>query len=501
MSFTMAPDAQAPSRHGLLISLAFVSLTVSMVLTMTVPILAHLPMIFGVGVDDASWLFTAALLAGTISTPAMTRLADMYGKRRMALIVASAGVTGSLLVCVSWNLWSAVVGRALEGTLLAIIPLSISMARDLIPSARLPKAMAAIGATVAIGGALALPLSGILFANFGWRSEFIFNTLGGICVLLVLVLVIPSSPVKSGGHFDIVGAVLLSCGLGGLLIAISKGGTWGWGSSNTVTCLAVAVAALVLWVPWEQRVSDPLIDLRTTSHRSTLLTNAASVLIGAAMLGNMYTAFQVLELPQESGMGFGLGLIQASLVVLPAAFAMVIAASVAGRVITRSGPRLALVGGALLTAIGYLVHLMLHEEIWQVALGTMIVAAGTAIAYGAMPTLIIASVPASETAAANGLNTVARNLGATIFSAIIAAVSAAHLVTVDGASVPSSTVFRILFILSAAAATISAGIALGLPRDSPRKYSSSSTSPITVAASNEEKNDSGAHPTAPSHQT
>ena len=110
-------------------------------------------------------------------------------------------------------------------------------------------------------------------------------------------LVVSESSVLTKGRFDYLGAALLSVALTSLLLAISKGGTWGWGSEPVIVLFVVAVAALVVWFPYEMKVGQPLVDLRTSARRPVLLTNIASLLVGFAMFANLLLTTQQLQLP------------------------------------------------------------------------------------------------------------------------------------------------------------------------------------------------------------
>jgi Na+/melibiose symporter-like transporter len=100
--------------------------------------------------------------------------------------------------------------------------------------------------------------------------------------VLVLTLV-PESRVRTGGRFDLVGAIGLSAALVCLLLAISKGGSWGWGSGTTLGLFAVAAVVLLVWGFVELRTREPLVDLRITARRQVLFTNLAGLALGFSM--------------------------------------------------------------------------------------------------------------------------------------------------------------------------------------------------------------------------
>ena len=123
--------------------------------------------------------------------------------------------------------------------------------RDELPKEKVGSAVALMSATLGIGAALGLPLSGIIFEQFGWEAIFWISAATGVLLIGGVLAIVSESTVRSRGRFDFVGAALLSIALTALLLGISKGGSWGWGSEPVISLFVVTVAALVIWVPFE----------------------------------------------------------------------------------------------------------------------------------------------------------------------------------------------------------------------------------------------------------
>lgn len=450
---------------GLVVSvLALAGLVVAVMQTLVVPLIPELPQLLGVSTEDASWLITATLLAGAVATPSLSRLADMFGKRRIMMTSLAALTLGSVIAGISSALGPLIVARSLQGCGIALIPIAISIMRDELPRERLGSAVALVSATLGVGAAVGLPLSGIIYESLGWHALFWLSALIGLAVGVAVLMVIPESPVRSGGSFDVVGAVLLSGVLVGLLLGITKGGSWGWTSQPTLLSFSAAALLLVVWLPWELRVRQPLVDVRTSARRPVLVTNIASFLAGFAMYCNMLTVTEVLQLPPATGYGFGLTVTTAGLAMVPAGLTMVVMAPVSAAITRRFGARTTLVVGAVVMAVGYVLRVALMDEVWQIVLGAIIVSTGTAISYAAMPILIMRAVPATETASANGLNMVLRSVGTSTASAAVAAILTAVTITVAGSELPAQQAFQHIFVLAAVAAAAAGLVALAIPR-------------------------------------
>lgn len=238
---------------------------------------------------------------------------------------------------------------------------------------------------------------------------------------------------------------------------MSKAGAWGWTAPATLTLLAVSGLVLAAWVPWELRVGQPLVDIRTSTRRTVLLTNAASVLVGFAMFGNFLTSVQQVQMPEETGYGFGLSVVATGLALLPSGIIMVAASPVAAWLIRRFGPRAILIAGSITMAVGFVLRSIFHRSLVEVIVTAGVANLGTALAFAAMPTLIMRSVPITETASANGLNTLLRSIGTSTASALVAAVfSAMALGGFGDAAVPSFSAYQVVF-WAGAAASLAAG--------------------------------------------
>ncbi|GAA1919451.1 MFS transporter [Nocardioides hwasunensis] len=459
---TETPEAAEQQRRAgpVVLVLALCGTSVSLMQTLVVPLLPDFPRLLDTSSDNASWLVTVTLLTAAVATPILSRLADMFGKRLMILVSLGMLLLGSLLGAFSETLPVLIVARALQGFAPALIPIGIATMRDELPPERIGSAVALMSTTLGIGGAVGLPLAGVMYENFGWQSVFWGSVAMSVLLIALVLAVVPESSVRTPGRFDWGGAILLSGALTTLLLGISKGGYWGWTSQATLASLLAAVLLFALWVPWELRTGQPLVDLRTSTRRPVLLTNVASLLAGFAMFSNLLVAVQQLQLPTESGVGFGLDVTRAGLVMLPGGALMVLVSPFSASITRRFGARTTLVAGLTITGLGYVVRVLLDATIFQLALGVAVVSVGIAVAFAAMPVLIMRSVPISETAAANGLNSVVRAIGTSLCSATVAAILTAG---VGSSGFPTESAVHATSWLAAVGAFAGAAVALLIP--------------------------------------
>ncbi|MDY6998434.1 MAG: MFS transporter [Actinomycetota bacterium] len=464
LSHDAAASATPPARPNRVVAaLAFGGLGAAFTHTILIPIQAELPRLLDTSTSNTAWVITITLLVAAIATPISGRFGDMYGKRRVVLILLAVLIAGSVVCALSPTVHTLIVGRGLQGLGMGVIPLGVSILRDVLPAERLGSAIALVSATLGVGGALGLPLSAFVTEHFEWQMLFVLAAGIGAAALTLVVWAVPESPVRTGGRVDVVGIIGLGTGLSAVLLAVSRGNDWGWTSPPTLGLLTGGALVLLLWGWAELRIAQPLVDLRVSARGSVLLTNLASIVMGFALFSAQVAFPQLLELPTAVG-GLGLPLLQASLMLMPSGLAMLTMSPVAGRLQRRWGPKPLLVAGASVLAVGYTTAVSVDLTRWHILAINVLIGIGIGLGYAAMPALIMRSVPASETGAANGLNTLMRALGTATAAAVIAAVLARSPASIDGVAVPSADNFQTAFLFGLGAAVLCTVLAACIPQ-------------------------------------
>ncbi|WP_367323561.1 MFS transporter [Streptomyces sp. HUAS ZL42] len=457
-------DQPARRASGALVPvLAFAGIVVAVMQTLLVPVIKDLPQLLDTAPGNATWVLTSTLLSGAVATPIMGRLGDLYGKRRMLVLSLAVMVAGALVSAVTSDLLPMIVGRTLQGFAMGAIPLGIGLMRDMLPREKLGSAMALMSSSIGVGGGLALPAAALVAQHADWHALFYGAAgLGAVSILLTL-LVVPESPTRAEGTFDLLGALGLSTGLVLFLLPITKGSDWGWTSGTTLGLFGASAVVLALWGVMELRVKAPLVDLRTTARPAVLFTNLASIMVGVSFYVVSLVLPQLLQLPKATGYGLGQSMVVAGLLVAPLGLTMMFTAPVYARLSAKYGPKVTLILGLLIIAIGYGAGLGLMSAAWQSLVIAVVLGAGIGLAYSSLPALIVGAVPASETGAANGLNTLMRSIGTSVSSAVIGMVLANTANTVNGVEIPTMHGFRVSFLIATAAVALGLLSALFLP--------------------------------------
>lgn len=456
---------QAPTSALLtIIVLCFGGMSVALTQTLVIPIQIELPRLLDAAPADAAWVVTSTLLAAAVTMPIAGRLGDMFGKQRVLVVSAVLLLAGSLVCALSGSLAPVLVGRTLQGLAMGFIPVGISLMREVVPPAMATTAVAAMSATLGVGGAIGLPLSAWIADAFDWHGLFWVASAFALVVLLGVWFVVPHVHDEHPGRLDVVGGVGLAVGLVATLLGVSKGNTWGWSSAETIGCLVGGVVVLLVWGWYELRQDEPLCDLRVSARRPVLLTNVAAILIGFGMMAQAIVLPQLLQMPDATGYGLGQSLLAAGLWLAPGGLMMLAFAPVSAHIMRRYGAKYALALGAFVLGGGYLLSFFLMDAPWQIAVAGVVCSAGVGIGYAAMPTLIMDAVPIHEAGSAVGINALMRSVGTTVASAVMAAILTGQTALLGGAEIPTEGAFRACFLVATCAAVVGALVALTIPR-------------------------------------
>ena len=443
--------------------LALAGLAYALQQTMIVPALPSLQRDLHTSTAWVTWLLTAFLLVSAVATPILGKLGDQYGKERFLLVSLIVFFVGCVAAIFAWNIWSLILFRAIQGFGGAIFPLSFAIVADEFPREKIGSGVGMISAILGVGGGLGLVLSGALVDYASWRWLFIVGAVVvGIATLGVWRFV-PESPIKTPSRLDPLGAFTLSVALGALLLALTEGPTWGWGSSRVVGMFAISAVFAVAWVLVELRVPEPMVDIRMMLQRVVLFTNLTAVFTGFAMFGAFVLLPTLMQTKPGGAIdyGFGLSPLATGLYLLPGGLLGFLAGPAAGRLGNQYGSRLPLMGGLVLTAVGIGLLAVFHMHPYEISIGMIFIGVGVPFAFAAMANLIVGAVRPSETGIATGMNTVMRTIGSVIGGQVGAAIVSAD--TIAHTHVPAESAFIAAFWVSAAVAVFGAALARFIP--------------------------------------
>ena len=418
----------AETRSAMVPALIYAALSTAIVSSLGMLLVPSISQEMGVPVSTAQWMLTLNLLAGAIATPVMGRLSDGPHKKKLLLVSLGIILAGSVIAALAPNFTVFLIGRTLQGLTYGVVAVTISLARRYVAAEKVRGAISGLSVTVATGIGIGYPLTGIIAGFAGFRWAFWFAALFVLSAIVVVIRVIPDGPDEHAAKlpFDTLGATLLGLGLGTLLLGISEGPRWGWGSPWTLGALAVAAVLLSLWVRTELRSDHPLINLHVFRNGEVLLANLTAIGLGAALYIGLSMGSLVAQAPESTGYGLALPVVWAGFVMFPLSVGSFVANRLVHRLVRRfSLATLLPIGAALMAVAGSLLWLA-HSELWEILLGMLLFGLGLGSAYAAMPALIARSVASEELGSSVSFNQVLRTIGSSFGTAISGAVIAAH---------------------------------------------------------------------------
>jgi MFS family permease len=270
-------------------------------------------------------------------------------------------------------------------------------------------------------------------------------------------LFVPESPIKTPSRLDIPGAFLLSTGLVCLLLALTEGEHWGWGSGGILGLFAAAAVVLTIWGFVELRVPEPMVDMRMLANRPVLFTNLTALIAGFALFGSFILVPTLLQLPREIAYGFGASATVTGLYLLPSSITGFVSGPFAGVMSRYISAKWPLSLGMALGGVGLAWLAIWHSSAWHIVAGMLILGAGLPMTFAAMAKIIVDAVRPTETGVATGMNTVMRTIGGVVGGQVGAALLTAETLA---SGVPAESAFVTAFAVGAGSSFVAAGIAV-----------------------------------------
>jgi MFS family permease len=470
-----ADDLSSLRRRLLVPTLVLSGSLMSVVSSLGAPLIPTLSRADGVSLSTGEWILTITLLTGALATPVMGRLADGPRQRAVMLVALGVVIAGCALAAVSNGFTVLIIGRALQGVGLGLLPVAMAIARRNLPPEAARRTIATLSVTTAIGAGLGYPVTGLIAQFLDFRAAYWFGAIAVTGALVTAALVLPPRSTGTSRRFDVAGAGLLSLAVIGVSVALSEGGGWGWASARTLGIIGASVVLLAAWIPYELRVAEPLVDLRQVRNRSVLTADASGFLISVALYLLLPIIVEFVQIPRSAGYGFAASLIVSGLVLVPLSVCSFVASRVLAVYERRFGSRTMIPLGSAVFAVAAVFFAVEHSTLWEAFVTTAICGLAVGFTTGAMPGFIVAAVAPSETGSATGFFQVVRSIGLTVGSALSAAVLMAH--TRPGQALPDVGGFEVALIIAAALCLATAVVSFVLPGRAP-----SPASAVTIGA-------------------
>ncbi len=414
------------------------------------------------------WLITAFTLMSAASAAIGGRLGDLYGRRRVLLIVMVIGLAGSLLSALTDDLNIVLIGRVLQGTTTAALPLCFGILREHLQPRQVAIGVAVLSATFTLTAGLGAIVGGIIIDHFQWHGIFFASALvAAIGVAGIWMIVPPSRSEANAAPVDFWGSVVFVSAITAILLGIGLR-SQGFSLSAQLLVILSGVILMAVWGMRELRIEHPLINLRLLSNRKVAVANIAIFLTGAGPMMSSPAILPLLQQPLWTGAGFALSATQAGMLkfgsTIGSAGSVLIMAYALKRVGVRS---LAILAAAISTTSWYLVAMTMTDLVFVSIIIVTTLAVGAGMMAALVPQMIIDSTPIARTGEATGMSQVVRAVGTAVGAQIVALSLSSSVVTRpnDTAVFPSADAYMTLYLVIGTIALASLSMVLLLPRN------------------------------------
>jgi MFS family permease len=494
--------------------LAVLSCIATMVMyaeTMLIPAIPDLIKEFHVSYSMSSWILTAYLISGAVMTPIAGKLSDIYGRKKILLIIMVIYAVGVSTAGFATNIYFMIIARAIQGIGMSMFPIAFGIIRDQFPREKISIGQGVITSMFASGAVIGLSVGGFIIQDYGWRATFFTIIPIAIALLLIIRHFIhvneqkeyhqgkheqqshvtnkdpqknidnaKSNNGKSANQIDIKGALLLAIAITSFLLVLTFIETSGSSNSTTsigntydndndnntsiqiVAFLIVGIISLLLFIIIERRSKHPLVDFRLMLNKSILPANLIIMIVGMSMFMVFQTIPILVRNPEP--IGFGENAISTGKVQLPFAIILLIFGPTSGFIISKLGSLKPIIAGTIITAIGFFGLLILHSTEFLVSVNLAILSTGLSLTSVGAMNVIILSTPKQFSGISLGMSSLMRIIGASIGPALAGMFMQTHqsILNINGVVqyFPSTISFNLIF-LSAAILSI-ASIALAI---------------------------------------
>jgi MFS family permease len=421
---------------------------------------------FDVDYSLVTWVLTAYLVSGAAVTIIIGRLADIYGAKKMLLVVFICYIVGVIFAPFTENFYTLIGLRVLQGVAVALVPVSVRIARDLYPPAKFPFAQGMILSMYQGGSAIGLVLGAAVVYFAGWQGVFLTAIPFSFLFLFLLWKFIPkvgeekivkdTNPKHFSKIIDIPGLITLILTVSTFMLSITF---LGGGTDQSIglfwVFLAIGIISIVAFFVIEKRSKIPLVDLKLAFHRIIRVGNVIYLLIGIVQYIIFSTIPTLGQTPEPYGLG--LSVLDVGILQLPQALVFVALGPVAGILAVKYGNLKFIIPGSIIFTAGILVLMVYHSTVAQVSSTLVLFAIGGAFAT-LSANVIIFFTPRESTAVVSATYSTMRIIGGAI-GPVIAGVfislytsevtTTTDVGTTTTTTVPNDMAFTTIFLVGA----------------------------------------------------
>lgn len=467
--------------------------------TMLLPAIPDIIEEFDISYNTASWILSAYLIAGAVATPLVGKLSDIYGRKKMVMIILIIYIIGITLGGISSNITFLIVARVIQGIGISMFPIAFGIIRDQFPIDKLAIGVGVFSSMFAAGSVVGLALGATIIENFGWRTTFfsiVFVAIGLWFIIRRYIddrqesvnlidspeqLYTPTSVEnkinvpneettndKTKKNIDMKGTITLAVTVISLLMVLSYSQTNNIGSHEIAIFLCVGIASLVLFVIVEKKSKSPLINFQLMANKTIL---SANIILVIAFL-SMFTIFQTIPVLVRSPQPFGFGesVISTANIQLPFMIVFLLFAPSSGFIVSKLGNRKPTIIGSIVSALGFSSLFLFHSNGILVSTNLAIIAGGLSLMQVGGFDIVLQSTPRKFSGISLGMTVLFNLVGGSVGPAVAGIYMQANQVLIKGVgSYPSPDSYNLIFLTIALASLIPIVLSIYIKKTSPHK--------------------------------
>jgi EmrB/QacA subfamily drug resistance transporter len=376
--------------------------------------------VFGSSVDESQLVLTGYMLALAVIMPCTQYLSATFGTKRLYLFTILMFTLGSMLCGAAWSVPSLIVARVIQGLGGGMIqPLGMAMLFRVTPPERRGSVMAVYALPVMVAPILGPTVGGYLTEFVSWRWVFYLNVPAGALALLLGTALLRETPTRRGLPFDLPGFVLAALCTAPALLAFEAAPSKGFDDPEVMLKLGISVVALPIFVWWELRARDPLLNLRLFKIPAFTMGGIVNFVASTALFGAIFLLPVFLQNLR------GLGAMESGLLLFPQALASAVSVIMGGRLYDKVGARPLVVFGFVLLGFSTWMLSSIDVTTPDSSIRWILILRGLSMGFAMMPAMTawMAAAPQQDMQSASAIQNVLRQVygafGTAIFATIL----------------------------------------------------------------------------------
>jgi MFS family permease len=448
--------------------------------TMILPAIPDFIRDFNISYSTSSWLLSAYIIAAAVMTPIGGKLSDIYGKKKILLIIMAVYLVGILAGRFAINIEFMLAARIAQGVGMAMFPIAFGIIREVLPEKRLAIGQTIFSSTFSGGAVVGLVGGAAIIQNFGWQATFLAILPAAIALWLIVarfVRIDDMASMESGigvdnnvnvskfSAIDIKGTLSLAA----TIIAFLAGITLLEGNSDGAVyrvagLFVVSGVSLTVFIVIERKAHLPLLDFKLITSKSFLAPTIILMLVFMSIFMVYLTIPVMVRSP--SPFGFGGNAVAVASVQLPFMIVLLIGTITSGFILNRVKNTKLMLFGTTISTIGFIVVLLFHATENMLSVGLTILAAGLSLSISGGFNLILLSVPMQVTGIALGMTLLLNLVGMSVGPALSGVFQETFKGTAQGVSgyFPTDHAYNIIFVTATLVSLASVVIALSASR-------------------------------------